>query len=81
MSKYFKLTGIPFFLFVFFLMSSCANDDKTATNTNTRASTSTPASTDVTPATITPTNGRLPAEGPLALDVVQDVSSVSRRLV
>jgi hypothetical protein len=65
MSKYFKLRSLPFFLFVFFLMSSCANDDKAATNTTTQASTSTPASTDVTPATTTPTNGRLPAEGTL----------------
>ena len=63
MSKHFKLTGIPFFLFVFFLMSSCADDDTTATNTTTSASTSTPASTDAQAATSTA--NKAPAEGTL----------------
>jgi len=53
MNKYFKLGGIPFFLFVFFLMSSCADNDSTATNTTTAASTNTTTSTDGMPATNT----------------------------
>ena len=63
MSKYFKLTGIPFFLFVVFLMSSCANNDTTVTNTSTPASTNIPASTDAQVATSTA--NKAPAEGTL----------------
>jgi hypothetical protein len=63
MSKYFRLSCIPFFLFVFFLLSSCADNDTPVANTDTPASTTTPASTDAQAATSTA--NKVPAEGTL----------------